>query len=84
MALTLAVVESAIESLIAGSQSVTVDGMSYTKASLPALWNARKQLKAESDRSTRPLVRAVNFGGMGYSDAPSSAGDAEPTIVGTP
>lgn len=79
MALTLVTVETAIETLISGSQSVTVDGMSYTKASLPALWEARKQLKAESDRSTRPMVRAVNFGGMGYGDPEKS--DSAPVPV---
>ena len=67
MALTLATVETAIESLISGAQSVTVDGMTCTKASLPALWEARKALKSEADRGARPLVRAVNFTGMGYS-----------------
>jgi len=59
MALTLAVVEAAIEKLIAGSQSVTVDGMSYTKASLSALIDIRKQLKRESGHrfgfSMRPM-----------------------------
>ena len=67
MALTLATVETAIEALIGGSQSVTIDGMSYSKASLSSLWAARKQLKAESNRTTRPMVRAVNFGSAGYS-----------------
>jgi len=48
MALTVATVETAIEALISGSQSVSVDGMSYTKANLKTLWDMRKQLKQES------------------------------------
>ena len=66
MALTLATVETAIESLISGAQSTTVDGMTYTKASLPALWDARKSLKDESDRANRPTIRAFGMKGMGY------------------
>jgi len=79
MALTLAAVESAIESLIAGAQTASLDGMTVTKASLPSLWAARSQLKSESDRSTRPTIRAFNFGGMGYGDGEES--DSNPTPV---
>ena len=81
MALTLATVETAIESLISGSQSVTVDGMSYTKANLKTLWDMRKELKHESDRSARPMVRAVNFGGMGYSGAEKSNSTPTPVVT---
>jgi hypothetical protein len=84
MALTLATVETAIENLIAGSQSFTVDGMSYSKASLPALWEARKVLKAEADRSTRPAVRAFNFGGAAYGDTSGTEGDIQLTSGVTP
>lgn len=83
MALTLATVETAIEGLIAGNQSVTVDGMSYTKASLPALWEARRVLKAESDRSTRPTVRAFSFGGAAYGDNSGTEGDVTLTSTVT-
>jgi hypothetical protein len=47
MALTLATVEAAIEGLLTGAQSWTVDGISYNQASLSALIELRKQLKAE-------------------------------------
>ncbi len=47
MALTLAVVEEAIEKLLTGGQSATVDGMSFTQASLSGLMEMRKQLKRE-------------------------------------
>jgi len=48
MALTLAVVETAIEALIGGAQSFSVDGMSYTQTSLDGLLTLRKQLKREA------------------------------------
>jgi hypothetical protein len=47
MALTLATVETAIETLLSGGQSITIDGMSYSQASLPGLISLRKQLKTE-------------------------------------
>lgn len=75
MALTLATVETAIETLISGSQSFSVDGVTYSKASLPALWEARKVLKAEADRSTRPAVRAFNFGAAAYGDNSGNEGE---------
>jgi len=81
MALTLATVETAIESLISGNQSATVEGITYSKASLPALWAARKELKAESDRSTRPTFRAFNIGGMGYGNVSGTEGDVQPTTL---
>ncbi|MCK9517583.1 MAG: hypothetical protein M0R74_00940 [Dehalococcoidia bacterium] len=83
MALTLAVVESAIESLISGSQAFSVGGLSYTKASLPALWEARSILKAEEDRSTRPTVRAFNFGASAYGDTSGTEGDIQLTSTVT-
>ena len=47
MALTLATVEQAIEGLLTGAQSVTVDGQSYSQASLSSMLILRKQLKSE-------------------------------------
>jgi hypothetical protein len=47
MALTLATVEAAIEGLLTGAQSFSVDGQSYTQASLSTLIELRKQLKKE-------------------------------------
>ena len=78
MALTLAGVESAIESLIEGAQTASLDGMTVTKASLPALWEMRKGLKAEGDRSARPTLRAFNIGTMGYGQSDT---DTTPTPV---
>jgi len=48
MALTLAVVEEAIEKLLTGGQSVTVDGMSFSQASLDGLMKMRATLRKES------------------------------------
>jgi len=47
MALTLTAVETAIEALMSGGQSVTVEGVMYSQASLAALVSLRKQLKTE-------------------------------------
>lgn len=66
MALSVATVETAIERLLRGSQSVSVDGMAYTRASLQTLIDLRDRLKKEADRATRPTVRAFGFNSMGY------------------
>lgn len=66
MALTVATVETAIESLLTGKQSVSVDGISYTRASLQTLVDLRDRLKKETARATRPTVRAFGFNSMGY------------------
>ena len=47
MALTLATVETAIEALLTGSQSFTIDGQTYTQVALGSLMEMRKQLKSE-------------------------------------
>jgi hypothetical protein len=66
MALTLEFVETTIEQVMATGQSTSVDGMSYTAASLPHLWEMRKQLKEEIRAATRPTGRGVKFAAMGY------------------
>ena len=50
MAMTLATVEAAIEGLLTGAQSFSVDGQSYTQASLSTLIELRKQLKKEGGK----------------------------------
>ena len=59
MALTVATVEAAIEALMGGAQSFTVDGMTYTQNRISALWEIRKQLKREAGHAfgyrMRPL-----------------------------
>ena len=67
MALTVATVETAIEALMSGAQSYSVDGLSYTSANLSALIDLRNKLQTEADRSagTRPTFRAFKMSGMG-------------------
>jgi len=69
MALTLTDVETAISSIQSGGQSFTVDGITYSAASLPALVRLREQLLSDNDRSdgTRPVFRGFKMSGMGYS-----------------
>ena len=49
----------ALETLLSGSQSVTIDGMSFSKSRLSDLMEMRKQLKREAGHafgySMRPL-----------------------------
>jgi len=80
MAITLATVETAIEAIQTGSQSFSVDGQTYTAASLDALIRLRDRLIAETGRSaaTRPLFRAFGFRSMGYS---GTSGGTSPTPV---
>ena len=66
MALTLETVETAITKLLEGGQSVSVDGMTFSQASLSALITMRDKMKHEADRSNRPTVRAFNMRKMGY------------------
>ena len=64
MALTLATVETAIETLLSGGQSATVDGMTYTQASLPGLMEMRRELQREANVASRPVIRGVKFGSI--------------------
>jgi hypothetical protein len=67
MALTVGEVETAIQSIMDGGQSVTVDGMSYSAANIKTLIELRDKLQLATDRaSTRPVFRAVHVSGMGY------------------
>ena len=67
MALAVGEVETAIQAITDGGQSVTIDGMTYTAANLKTLVDLRDSLQNESDRATtRPVFRAVHVSGMGY------------------
>ncbi len=67
MALTVAQIDTAIVAILESGQSVSVDGVSYSKASLSALQALRDRVAKIESASNRPLVRAMNFRGMGYS-----------------
>jgi len=73
MALTVATVETAIEAIMNGAQSATVDGMTYTAANLQSLIDLRGELQKEAlnTAGTRPAMRGFNFGAMGYSGTDS-------------
>ena len=62
-------VQTAITAVMSG-QSFTLDGVTYTRASLAALTARELKLKAEYAKSSlgnRPFVKTVNLSGMGYS-----------------
>ena len=68
MALTLTLIETAIETIQTTGQSVSVEGMSYSAANIDALMRLRDQLKVETNRSngSRPVFRGFEFNNMGY------------------
>jgi len=67
MALTVAEVETAIQTIQTAGQSVTIDGMTYSAANLKTLIDLRDKLQLATDRaSTRPVFRAFKMSGMGY------------------
>ena len=82
MAVSLTDVESAISAIQSGSQSFTVDGVSYTKANVNALIQLRTKLQREAERSggSRPVMRAFNFTGMGYGT--TSSADTPTPVIG--
>ena len=68
MAITAEAVETAIQTVLSTGQSVSVEGVLYSRASLSALVSLRDQLLAEKAAATsaRPTFRAFNLGGMAY------------------
>ncbi len=64
MALTIATVEAAIEGLLAGAASFTIDGLTVTQNSMSSLMKMRKELKQEAGSpfgfSMRPLKPPVH------------------------
>lgn len=69
MALTSAEVDTAIKQILSGGQSVTLDGVSVSRANLSQLEQMRARLQSEEARGTngaRPTFRAFNFNGVGY------------------
>jgi hypothetical protein len=62
-------VQTAISAVMAG-QSFTLDGVTFTRASLSALQTREEYLQkqyAKSASGNRPFMKQVNFTGMGYS-----------------
>ncbi len=65
MALSVAQIDTAIGKILTSGQSVSIDGVQYTKANLFALWEIRKRLAQDESRSKgrRPVFRAFNLSG---------------------
>jgi phosphatidylserine decarboxylase len=66
MALTVAEIDTAIQSILTNGQTVSVDGMSYSAANLKSLQDLRDQVQMEARNATRPTARGFNFRAMGY------------------
>ena len=78
--MTLAQVNTAIETILSGGQSFSVDGVTYTQASLGALNAMREKLMTETGRSTRPVFRAMSFRSMGYGTVTTANADIVKTV----
>jgi hypothetical protein len=50
-------VQAAIAKIEAGSQSYTIDGVSYTRADLATLYRRERELRTLVDRATRGGIR---------------------------
>ena len=68
MALTVAVLDTAIESILTDGQSFTIGDVTYNMGNVNSLKALRDKVMLEEERSSgdRPAIRAVNFGTMGY------------------
>lgn len=68
MALTVATVNTAIETIVSTGQSYSLDGVSFTKANLPSLVELRDKLILSESKTnkTRPTMRGFDFAAMGY------------------
>jgi hypothetical protein len=78
--MTLAQVNTAIETILTGGQSFSVDGVMYTQANLGTLQALRAELMAQTSRTTRPLFRAMNFRQMGYGSETTTDADIVKTV----
>ena len=67
MALTVAEVETSIQTILTTGQSVTIDGMTYNAANLKSLMELRDQLQGAINRANgRPVFSAFKMSNMGY------------------
>jgi hypothetical protein len=79
--MTLAQVNTAIEQILLTGQSGSVDGISYSRASLATLESLRDKMMAQAGRATRPLFRAMNFTGMGYGSTSTDSDNIVRTVT---
>jgi len=69
MAVTQAIVDTAIEEVLTKGQTSTLGAMSKQRANLTALQQESERQAAKTARASlggRPTFRAFNFTGMGY------------------
>jgi hypothetical protein len=78
--MTLTQVNTAIETILTGGQSFTVEGVTYTQASLGTLQALRAEMMAQTSRATRPLFRAFRATSMGYGTTSTADEDIVKTV----
>jgi hypothetical protein len=78
--MTLAQVNTAIETILTGGQSFTVDNMTHTAANLGTLQALRTEMMAQTSRATRPLFRAFRGTSMGYGETSTTDADIVKTV----
>jgi len=83
MEVNLVDVESAIAQIQEGGQSVTLDGFTYSAASLAALASLRDTLKAEELRSTgaRPVFRRFKLSNAAYGSSSTNSDSIVRTVT---
>ena len=78
--MTLAQVNTAIETILTGGQSYSVDGVTYSAANLGTLQSLRAEMMAQTSRTTRPLFRAFRGNSMGYGETSTTDADIVKTV----
>lgn len=65
MALTVAQIDTAIEEVFTKGQSSSIDGTSYTRANVDALFKMREKISGIETRTSgaRPVFRSFNMSG---------------------
>jgi hypothetical protein len=63
-------IETGITQIVTSGQSFTVDGITYNRGNLSALYQIKEALLRESMRTSgqRPVFRGFDFTSAGYSD----------------
>ena len=79
--MTLTQVNTAIETILTGGQSYSIDGMSYSAANLGTLRELRAEMMAQTSRATRPLFRAFRGTSMGYGSPSTADADLVKTVT---
>jgi hypothetical protein len=61
-------VQTAIAKIEAGSQSYTIDDITYSKANIASLYKREERLLARytTESGNRPVMTSINLSNMGY------------------